>query len=532
MAVGSVGGVYGLSGTGMDIDSIVKKLMMGQQAKSDALLQKKTVAQWQKTAYNSVYDDVSKFRDTVFNYKLQGTLSPNKVTSSNSSVATVSASADAADVTHSLVVAQLAGGVNLTSSGPITPDGANKESLTNQFGASGTYKFTITNGGDTSAEITIDPAKSINDLVSQINNAGINVKATYDNTLDRFFISTTNTGASAGIEITQTAGNDVSWGNFFSDKLQLDANILNDDNILTPGIKGHDAEFKLDGVPLSQSSNTFNISGVTYNLTGVSGDATVDVNGDPVWGTATATNISVTNDTDAAVASIKALVDSYNKIMADLNGKVNETRYKDFAPLTDAQKADMKDADIIAWEAKAKSGMLHNDTTLTSLVNSMRNAFSSPVSGAGIYNSASAIGITTSRDYLEGGKLHLDADKLRTALNADPDVLNKLFGAQGTTNLDGTIDSKTQGIAGRLYDGIKSTMNQLNLIASTTSNAKYDTSSSYANKISDYTKLISKASDRFDVMQTAYYKQFNAMEVALQQLTAQNSWLSSFGTTS
>ena len=91
MTVGSVGGIYGLSGSGIDIDSIVKKLMTGQQAKADALLQKKTVLQWQKTAYNTVYDDISNFRNTVFNFKLQGTLSPNKVSSSNTSVATATA---------------------------------------------------------------------------------------------------------------------------------------------------------------------------------------------------------------------------------------------------------------------------------------------------------------------------------------------------------------------------------------------------------------------------------------------------------
>lgn len=531
MAVSSVGGTYGLSGSGMDIDSIVKKLMAGQQAKEDALIQKKTVAQWQKTAYNKVYDDISDFRDTVFNYKLQGTLSPNKVTSSNTSVANVTASADSAEVTHSLVVAQLASGVNLTSSGTITT-GANKDSIAAQFTdagvvPTGTYKFTITNGGVTSAEITIDPAKSINELVSQINKAGVNVKASYDSTLDRFFISTTNTGSSAGIKITQTAGNDASWGDFFVDKLKLDSDI-------TAGMPGQDAAFQLDGVGLTQASNTFSISGVTYNLTGVSsGTLSYDNDTKVFSGTGTATNISVTNDTDTAVASIQALVDSYNKILAEVNGMADETRYKDYPPLTDAQKANMKESEITAWEAKAKSGMLHNDPTLTSLVNSMRSAFYSPVtSSSSIYNSASAIGITTSKNYLEGGKLYLDTDKLRTAMNANPEVLTELFGAQGTTKADGTIDSKSQGIAGRLYDGIKTTMDQLNTIASTTSNATYDTSSNYAKKISDYTKMISNAADRFDIMQTAYYKQFNAMEVALQQLSSQSSWLASVGSTS
>lgn len=539
MSVSSVGGTYGLSGSGMDIDSIVKKLMSAQQAKSDALFQKKTIAQWQKTAYNTVYDDISKFRDTLFNYKLQGTLSPNKVTSSNTAVATVTANADAVDVNHSLVVARLAGGVNLTSASNITT-GISKDTIANQFyggvAPTGSYSFTMANGAE-STEITIDSAGSINDLVSQINKAGINVKASYDSTLDRFFISTTNTGSSAGIKITRTGGND-SWGNFFVDKLKLPSEVVS-----TTGSRGQDAEFMLDGVHLTQATNKFTISGVTYNLTGISTNVETSKTLEENLASGTAISVSVTKDTDAAVASIQALVDSYNKIMQSLNGQVKETRYKDFPPLTDTQRAGLKESEITAWEAKAKSGMLHNDTTLTSLVNSMRNVFISSVSGiAGTYdpatgktttyNTVSSIGITSSSNYTEGGKLYLDTDKLRKALNANPDVLNELFGASGTMKSDGTIDTNSQGIAGRLYDTIKTTMNQLDKIAGTTGNAKYDTESNYAKKISEYTKMMSIAADRFDMMQTAYYKQFNAMEVALQRLSAQSSWLSSVGATS
>ena len=512
----SIGGTYGLSGSGMDIDSIVKSLMTRQQAKADALLQNKTVAEWQKSAYNTVYDDINNFRTSVFNYKLQGTLSPNKVSSSNTSVATVTANSDAADVTHSLVVAQLASGVNLTSSDIVTT-GLNKNTIAEQFivAPTGLYTFTIANGAS-SAKITIDPAKSINELVSQINSAGINVKASYDITLDRFFMSTTNTGSAAGISIVKNEGDD-SWGpDFFVDKLKLPTTVADG------GIIGQDAEFKLDGVVLSQASNTFSISDVTYSLTGVTADAIFkDVTPDPDEITGgQATNISITNDTDKAVASIQSLVDSYNKILAEVNGKVNEERYKDFPPLTDAQKSVMKDTDITAWETKAKSGMLHNDQTLESLVNTMRNAFSNPVTGiTGLYNSGASIGITTG-NYTEGGKLYLNTDKLKTALQANPDVLNQLFGASGT-------DSQSQGIAGRLYDGIKTTMDQLAQIAGTTGTAQYDTNSSYAKRLTSYNLQISNESGRFDTIQAAYYKKFNAMEVALKQLNDQSSWLSS-----
>jgi len=528
MAVGSVGGTYGLSGSGIDVDTLVKGLMTAQQAKSDVLLQKKTLAQWQKAAYNTVYDDINNFRTTVFNYKLQGTLSPNKVTSSNTSVATVTANSDASEVNHSLVVAQLASGVNLTSTGSISATNPpTLGTLVTQLGMPATLcNITITNGAAPSKSFTIDPnTETINDVVSKFNNAGVNVQANYDSTMDRFFISTTTTGESSGISF---AGSDQSGLDFLGGKLQLSGGTTLTPPYTSTPVIGKDAQFKLDGVPLNQANNTFSISGVTYSLTGESPNVgTGDIASKLASGTAA--SVSVTNDTDKAVASIQSLVDSYNKILAAVNGKMNETRYKDFPPLTDAQRSVMKESDITAWEAKAKSGMLRNDPTLASLVETMRNAFSNPVSGiSGSYNSASSIGFTTG-DYSEGGKLYLDTDKLRTALNSNTNVLNQMFGATGTTTTGGvtTTDSKNQGIAGRLYDGIKNTMDQLNQIAGTSANAQYDNSSSYAMRITSYNTQISDQAARFTTIQSAYYTKFNAMEVALKQLNTQSSWLSS-----
>ena len=531
MTIGSIGGTYGLSGSGMDIDSIVKKLMTREQAKADALLQKKTVLQWQKTAYNTVYDDVNAFRTTAFNYKLQGTLSPNKVSSSNTLVATATATADATAVNHSLVVSQLASGVKLTSTAVIsTHQPPILGTLATQLSMPTTpINIKITNGSAASLTILIYPqTDTLNDVVSKFNNAGVNVKANYDLSLDRFFLTTTNTGASSGISFV---GSDQNGLNFLGGKLKLSGGTAetfagSGIYISTP-VNGQDATFQLDGVGLTKASNKFTISDVTYNLTGVS-------TGTPL----TPTNVSVTNDIDTAVASIQSLVDSYNKILAEVNGKVNETRYKGYPPLTDAQKTAMKDSDITAWNAKAQSGMLHNDSSLTSLVNAMRNAFSGPVSGVPVtnvsgvsitYNSAASIGITTGSNYTEGGKLYLDTNKLRTALQANPNVLNQLFGPSGQTTTNGvtTTNSQSQGIAGRLYDGIKNTMDQLAQIAGTTGNAQYDTTSNVAKTILNTNKQISDGATRFDTIQKAYYTKYNAMEVALNKMNSQSSWLSS-----
>ncbi|AET70300.1 flagellar capping protein [Desulfosporosinus orientis DSM 765] len=540
----SAGGIYGLSGSGMDVDALVKSLMTGQKTKEDTLIQQRTVLEWQKTAYNKVYDDISKFRDSLFNYKLESTLSPHSVSSSNTSVVTATANADAVDVNHSLVVAQVASGVNLLSSATISS--GDKTTLATQMGVQNSFTLNIANG-TTSKSITVNPTDSINDVVSAINNAGIKVKASYDSTLDRFFLSTTDLGSSTGINITTTSDSTTGRddGGLFVEGLHLysSAGTTNDDgtNITTTftSESGKDAVIQLDGVQLTQDSNTFTIAGVTYNLIGVSSGASVDSGGTPTWGSGNTTNVSVSFDVDKAVSTIQSLVDSYNDILSELNDMVDEERYTDYPPLTDDQKSAMQDSDIEAWEKKAKSGMLHNDSTVTSLINSMRNLFIGSVSGISqtydsktgkmvTYNSAASIGITTG-DYTEEGKLYLNTDDLKAALNNNPDVLKQLFGATGTTTVNGkkTTDTRAQGIAGRLYDTIKTSMDQLQRIAGTTASTSYDTQSDFAKRIAAKNDELDIAYDRYDVMEAAYYAKFNAMEEALAQLNNQSSWLTS-----
>jgi flagellar hook-associated protein 2 len=166
----------------------------------------------------------------------------------------------------------------------------------------------------------------------------------------------------------------------------------------------------------------------------------------------------------------------------------------------------------------------------------LRFAISNPVSGiTGPYNSAASIGITTG-DYTEDGKLYLDTDTLKAALTANPNVLSQLFGATGaTTAADGTVtvNSQSEGIAGRLSDTITATLAKLKTIAGTTVTSQYDTSSNLALSITTYNSEITDATDKFSAMQSAYYTQYNAMEVALQSLSSQSSWISSqLGTSS
>ena len=483
--------ISNLGVSGMDIDATVKKLMTARRVPYDKMFQNKTLAEWKKVGYNTMYTAVKDFRTTVFTNTLQSTLMPKKASSSNETVATVTANADAANVSHDLIVTGLASGVKKTSGAAITT-GTGKTTLADQFGISGSFDISITNG-TTTKSVTVNSTDSIYDLVSDINKAGVNVTANYDATLDRFFLSTNDTGSKSGISFT---GSSTAGASFLTGNLKLD----------TTAATGKDAAFSLDGVALTQQSNSFTISGVSYALKSVGG--TTD---NPV-------TVGVSGDIDKTIANVKSFVESYNAMLAKVNAATSEEKYSKYPPLTEAQRSDMTDSEAKLWDEKAKSGMLHHDSTLQQMVDSVRNDVSSPVSGiSGTYTTAASLGITTGT-YTEGGKLYVDETKLRAALTADPGAVNKIFGSTGDT------DSK-QGITVRMYDTLKTAMDKITSEAGISAGVSDDTKSSLAKKINQYTKDMATLSDKLTDIETRYYNQFNAMETALTKLANQSSWL-------
>ncbi len=200
---------YGLSGSGLDVDQLVKDLMKARRTSYDKIWQKKTQLEWKKTDYNSLYTTIRDYRNTtVFNYKLQNSLIPKKTSSTAENTVAASANAEAANVSHDINVLQLAAGAKLTSLGSISVPSASKDSLGSQFGlAADTYAIVLKNG-TASANIQVDTSKSIYEFVSNINNAGIGIRANYDTTLDRFFIYTTGSGAGVDIDFSDTVDPD------------------------------------------------------------------------------------------------------------------------------------------------------------------------------------------------------------------------------------------------------------------------------------------------------------------------------------
>lgn len=269
---------------------------------------------------------------------------------------------------------------------------------------------------------------------------------------------------------------------------------------------GTDAQVVFNGVSGNYSSNTFTINGINFTAKAV---------------TAADVDITVGKDVDAVFNSIKSFIDKYNETIDKINGKLSEKRYRDYPPLTPDQKKEMKDNEIALWEEKAKSGLLQSDSILTSGLTSLRRALYDQVTGlpSGSINQLAQIGIDTGY-YLEKGKLYIkDEAKLRDALTTKPDEVISLFTAD-----DGVKTSDAgDGLAVRLYDKISDTMKKLTDKAG--SNLSFVDNSLIGKDLNRINEQIDKFNAKLIDIENRYYRQFTAMEKAINRANMQSAWL-------
>jgi flagellar hook-associated protein 2 len=348
---------------------------------------------------------------------------------------------------------------------------------------------------------------SLNSVIAAVNaNKAAGVSMFYDEVTDKIAITTTQTGNNReGAEIAVE-------GEFLTSALQIDT---------SKEQGGQDAILEINGLQTTRKTNTFTTNGVTFTLHGVTAEGF----------SGTATTVTVAHNIDSVFNAIKAFVDKYNEVIAAINDKLGEQRYSDYLPLTDEQIGEgaLTDTQIDKWQEKARSGLLKNDSLLRGTVYAMRNVLSSIVTGltgevtvtkssqsvTTVANSLSVIGITTG-DYRENGKLHLDENQLREALQSNPDAVMELF----TKSSEVTAE---QGLAYRLYDTINHEISRITDKAGTAGSLVDD--SIIGKTISRLDKDMDKLEDRLTQLEDRYWRQFTAMEKAISKMNQQSMWL-------
>ncbi|AEG15380.1 flagellar hook-associated 2 domain-containing protein [Desulfofundulus kuznetsovii DSM 6115] len=496
--------------SGIDTDSIIKELMKAQRIPLDRLNQNKQVLLWQQEDYRAIYDSLRAFRDRVFNMKLQATYLAKKASSSNEAAVTATANPTATPGTYTVTVNKLATGVSKVSQIELNDETKDGTILTlkDQFSlTTDTISFTL-KGSKGEKDFFFDTTKdTIYDVVKKINDANLGITASYDSNLNRFILATTSTGKDAIVNVTKDDNHFLSDASDYG--TGTPSNTLKLKLVTGTEVTGQDAEFNLsigdaNVNSYTSSTNTVTVAGITLNL------KQADPN-NPV-------TITVSNDTDAVFNAIKDFVSAYNEIIDKINGKLTEPRYRDYLPLTDEQREQLSDEQEKKWEEKARSGLLRGDSLLESVVSRMRATMSAIVPGlAAGYDTLADVGITT-LSYEERGKLYIDEAKLKGALQKDPDGVMNLF----TKSAENYAE---KGIAMRLYDDVNSAMALISARAGTSSSYSTADNSAIGRQIAAMNERISTMEERLRQLEDRYWRQFTAMEQAIQQMNAQSAWL-------
>ncbi|MDA8228550.1 MAG: flagellar filament capping protein FliD [Desulfitobacterium hafniense] len=261
---------------------------------------------------------------------------------------------------------------------------------------------------------------TVQDVINKVNsNTQANVKLEYDSAKDKFIISRKDSGSGKNISITDGTGS-----NFFSVVGLDQVNAVSGINSIF--------DYTKNGVTytnLENSSNSFSLEGVNYSF------YKADVN--------QSVTFNVTKNVDKVYDNIKQFIDQYNETLDLINKKSSEKRYRNYLPLLDEQKKEMKDKDVEMWEEKAKSGLLNGDPQLRQILSSMRLMFTNPIQNVNSdYDHLNEIGLKQG-PYSDKGKIHIDEAKLKATIESNLDdvmnFFNKIPGPIQSQSLTGTV---------------------------------------------------------------------------------------------
>ena len=269
-----------------------------------------------------------------------------------------------------------------------------------------------------------------------------------------------------------------------------------------------DTEIVYNGATLKSNNTSIEVAGVTLDLLGTTAA------GETV-------NVTVSNDTSAVYDTIKEFITEYNSILKTMNTYYGAASASSYEVLTDDQKKAMSDDEVDKWNTKIKDSLLRRDSTLNSLISTLKTDMMGTVTASnGKTYSLANLGITTSsKNYNEGGLLHIKGDEdddefadstntLMQMLEEDPDTVKEVL----------------SGLASNLYDSLNKKMGTTTLSSALT----FYNDKEMASQLSDYKKEISDWESKLSDMEEKYYSQFSAMETALAKIQSQQNTLSSY----
>lgn len=402
-----------VTGSGLDVNSIVSQLMTLEKRPLTVLTQRETQVTARITALSRVQGGVSALQNAAASLAKTTTFNAMRASSSGDGVmAAVTDSTAAAAGTYQVKVNSLASSHALASQVFTASDQIGTGSLTIQFGSVSGNNFTPA-ANSSATPITITSSNNtLAGIRDAINAAKIGVTASVvtDNAGSRLSLIANDTGLANTIRVSVNDGSDGSnTNNQGLSRLSFDPTItLTQGNLTGSGRQmletraPVDASYEVNGLALTSSSNKVStaISGVTLDLKKASAD--------------TINTVTVERDT----LSIRMAVDSFIKAYNDVDKVIR---------------------DVTAYDpANRKGAVLNGDSAVRSVQSQLRALLGSQMSAAtGDFSMLSSVGIEIGKD----GSLSLSASRFEAAL-ADPAKMSRLF----TTTSEGSESARGFGV--------------------------------------------------------------------------------------
>lgn len=353
-------------------------------------------------------------------------------------------------------------------------------------------------------------------VINAINNnreAGVSVK--YSRTTDQFTFVSKRGGKAGEIEFDEGLGRMM-----FGSTQATGANYTKGtDAVLSMSVNGEKM------INVTRSENTFVMDGMTINLNGTFGYEEGTQN---LLATAErdAVTFKSTADADKIVDAVKEMVKDYNELVKELKDAFStlpaqRDNGKYYEPLTEEDREGMTESAIKAHEEKAKQGILFRDRELSEFYDRLTRGVAMEGNlGAAMRH----IGLTA--EFSNGlTTLKLDENKLRTALETEPDTVKEVFtqSAESGAKQDGLMQSMrvTMEMYGKVHGGKGILVEKAGSPLAGTTLFQND----MQKKLDQFDEQINKIKTKMGSQIDFYTRQFTQMEQLIAQMNSQSSAL-------
>lgn len=452
-------------GSGLDLNNLLDKLSKAEQLRLTPYTNQQTSYNAKLTAYGTLKGALEKFDSLSKDLAKPDFF--NNTTASTHDQFSVTTNAKSVPGNYSVDVIQLAQPQTLTSTASITEQ-------TTALGTPGAADRSLSiTAGNPAKSVTIplgDDQTSLVELRDAINTANAGVNATIMRVGDNEYklaISSSTPGENS--KITLQVNNDGKLGE-----------VLNYDpakgaaNPMFESAKGQDAKVKINGTEITRSTNSIAdaLQGVTLDL------KSATKLGEPQ-------NLIISADKNGSADKIKNWVDSYNSLLDTFNSLTKYTPVKS------------------GENQNNKNGALLGDNTLRGIQSSIKSALSAAQDNPELKGLGN-LGITTNS---KTGKLELDSDKLKKALDEKPQQVANFFAGNG----------KDTGMATEIHNEIQNYIKADGVIENSTK--------SINTNLDRLNTQITRVSESIQSTIERYKQQFVQLDTMMSKLNGTSSYL-------